>query len=440
MDANATTDTQDNVTEIRPGSGARRPKITLKDIDPDMVPRRHFDIYSGEKTPVSKSQFGLLAKFFKPSRGVVERSRQLSLVGDPLADDFAALYPTLGYAKARAMLDTALEQGIEHVDNPPPELVALFKELDSPPMWLDWRLIEKGAAVMRRYAPLSWLTMRLAFSQTYINANAGLPLFLTGSLTEKTVARRLKETSKWRMGIQMPGAMKRFGEGFKTVVRVRILHALVRNHLINHPEWDVQQYGMPIPQLDMCGANVGMMATHSQALRMFGARISGSEMEAVLHFWRYHGHVIGVIDELNPTTTSEFLRLFSRLAILIRFKFDRRAAVLTQATFNARMREGEGRFNEFLDFLDRRISTGLFQLQSGKSLYHAMGMGGSKGWPYAFAAVFPFVFAMETARKYTPGASKMASDIGQKIFETWLDDEIVQNAPFKPYHMMAQSS
>ncbi|MCB0221320.1 MAG: DUF2236 domain-containing protein [Chrysiogenetes bacterium] len=430
--------TTDNLVSIkkRPAQKKNRAKrMSLADVDPDLVPSRHFDPYGGEKSALKTGPFALLAKRYAPEPGHVERARQLTLVGDPLSDAFAALYPKLGYAVARKMLDTALNEGIEAVENAPEELKALFKELDSTPMWVDRRMIEKGAAVMRRYAFLSWLTMRLAFSQTYINANAGMPLYMTGSLSDKTVARRLKETSKWRMEVQQPGAMDRFGEGFKTTVRVRVLHSLLRHHLIANPEWNVEELGVPIPQIDMCGANVGMMAVHSYLLRGMGARISRSEMEAVIHFWRYHGFVIGVVDDLNPTSFHDVFRMFGRLAALIRFRFDERAAVLTRATFTAKMHEDEGLWGKFLDLVDINVSTGFFYLSSGKKLYELMGMKGSTGWPLFAPAIFPFVFAADTVRKAVPGGSRIASEIGRRQFARALSAEGVQNAPFNPYHM-----
>ena len=57
----------------------------------------------------------------------VEFFRQLTLMGDPLADAFAAVIPTLGYKTARAMLDKAAAEGIDRVADAPPELVALMR-------------------------------------------------------------------------------------------------------------------------------------------------------------------------------------------------------------------------------------------------------------------------------------------------------------------------
>lgn len=418
-------------------AAGKKKRMTLANVAPDMVPRRHFDPYGDEKSALKSGPFALLAKRYKPEPGHVERARQLTLEGDPLSDDFAGLYAKLGYVNARRMLDTALDEGMEAVEDAPEELKALFNQVDCMPMWADRRRIEEGAAVMRRYSFLSWLTMRLAFSQTYINANAGMPLYLTGSLTDKTVARRLKETEKWRLSVQQPGAMNRFGEGFKTVVRVRVLHSLVRQHLIGHPEWDVEQLGVPIPQIDMCGANIGMMAVHSYLLRGMGARITRNEMESVIHFWRYHGWLIGVTDDLNPASYDDVFRMFGRLAALIRFRFDERAATLTRATFTARLHEDEGLWGKVLDTIDINVSTGLFYLSSGKQLHELMGMKGKTGWPYFIPAVAPFVFAADTVRKYTPGGSRLAGEIGRWRIGKALEDETTKNAPFRPYHVSA---
>src|SRR5262245_60722018 len=53
--------------------------------------------------------------------------------GDELMDAVVARFRETGVAEGRALLDQALDHGIDAVDEPPTELVALFAQLDNPP-------------------------------------------------------------------------------------------------------------------------------------------------------------------------------------------------------------------------------------------------------------------------------------------------------------------
>lgn len=402
-------------------------------LDPDLVPERFIPRHEVRQVNPLTDPRGYRMRRRLPSEEWFEKARRFTITGDPLADEFVTLFPVLGYARAREMLDTALEKGIGHVPDAPEPLRALFAEVDNPPEWVDWERIERGAAVMRRYAPVSWLFTRLAFAMTYVNANAGMPLYLSGSLGEKTVARRLRETDKWRLELHRSGGLRRSGEAFKTIVRVRVLHAMVRTHLIHHPEWDVQRLGMPIPQLDMAGANIGMFYCHSFMLKGLGARITAEEYEDVLHLWRYQGWLIGVDDDLNPTGDRHLQWVGKIISLTIRDAFDPRAAVLTQGTMNARLREGEGWIGRVIDAIDSRASHGFYFFANGAKLYRRMRLDPRKNWVWFAPAVFPLGFAAETVRRNVPGMERLAESLGRRYIERGLTHDHTKNAPFKPY-------
>src|SRR5262249_10101152 len=146
----------------------------------DLKPGRHRPRHAYRSPKASEDFIEFLKRRKLPDQRGWDRGRQLAVLGDPLADDYAVLYPKLGHEKARRLLDQALEHGIDKVPDAPPSLRALFAEVDRVPLWVDWERVERGAAAMRRYAPLTWMFARLAFAQTYVNANAGMPLYMSG--------------------------------------------------------------------------------------------------------------------------------------------------------------------------------------------------------------------------------------------------------------------
>lgn len=402
----------------------------------EFTPGRHRPRHAYRRPKPSENFLEFLRRRKLPSPTAWERGRQLAVMGDPLADDYAALYATLGYQKARSMLDTALEHGIERVEDAPPALRALFAEVERVPSWVDWDRIERGAAIMRRYAPLTWMFARFAFGQTYVNANAGMPLYMSGSLGYSTVAKRLKETERWRLGIQQPGALRRQGDGFKTVVRVRVLHGLVRYHLLRSGEWNIERLGMPIPQIDMAGANIGMFLTHSYLLRAVGAWMTRRELDDVMHLWRYHGYLIGVVDDLNPKSESDLERINTLMAVTTRLALDERARALTQSTLNAKLREHQGWLGECIDFFDIRASHALYRFFNGRRVYRYMQLDPRLSWPWLLPAVFPGVFALDTLRRVVPGGSELADRMGRRYIDRVMNIDEVKNAPFRPYHQV----
>lgn len=401
-----------------------------------LTPSRHRPRHTYRRPTFSENPVEALRWRRLPDEQAWERGRVLSITGDPIADDYAVLYPKLGHQTARGLLDAALERGIENVPDAPPALKALFAEVDRVPDWVDWERVEAGAAAMRRYAPISWIFTRFAFGQTFVNANAGTPLYMTGSLGPETAAKRLRETDRWRLAVQQPGALRRFGDGFKTVIRVRVLHALIRYHLLTSGKWDVERLGMPIPQIDMAAANVGMLMAHSFLLMTVGAFMTPREYSDVIHFWRYHGWLSGVVDDLNPKSYGDLQRINALIVTTTRLAFDERASTLTVATMNTKLQD-PGFRGALLDFIDIRASHGLYWLANGHKVYRRMKLDPSRNGVWFFPTAFPAVFAVDTLRRLTPGATRWAEDLGRRFIERVMQHEHVKNAPLRPYHQTA---
>src|SRR3546814_18320649 len=88
---------------------------------------------------------------------------------------------------------------------------------------------------------------------------------LTGTLGQATAARRVKETATFFATTALPGALDRFGPGFKAAAMVRLMHSMVRINVLSRPGmWDAETYGMPIPQLDQMPAGLIPVSFMSQ--------------------------------------------------------------------------------------------------------------------------------------------------------------------------------
>jgi ER-bound oxygenase mpaB/B'/Rubber oxygenase, catalytic domain len=229
-------------------------------------------------------------------------------VADPIADavvaDFAGLPPGRGMATFRA----AMERGIHDVPDAPDSLRALFAEVDHEPEWLERDRLDRAAGhVVRHVASYGIVFAAASLTSGAMNAT-GLPLVMTGRYTSQATVRSI-EVGAWLEAILKPGGLRRDGAGFSTTLRVRMIHAFVRRHLLTSGEWDSGSWGAPIPQSFMAFtiAEFGHIAV--AAMHKLGVRYTADELDDIYHFWRYVGFLNGVGPQLNMTDAADHTRI-----------------------------------------------------------------------------------------------------------------------------------
>ena len=114
--------------------------------------------------------------------------------------------------------------------------------MEATPDWVDMKLVEEGARQSREDAAnYSPFVIRGAFIATFMNKYSALPMALTGTLSNETAARRVKDTASFFITSVLPGALERLGPGFKSAAMVRLMHSMVRfNALRRSNMWDVK--------------------------------------------------------------------------------------------------------------------------------------------------------------------------------------------------------
>jgi hypothetical protein len=271
---------------------------------------------------------------------LVELIRTTTMLGDVVADPYAALADRHGVRRLALMLTTACKDGIDAVANAPEELRALIAAMEATPEWVDLELVEEGARHARVSAAfLSPFVTRGAFLATFLNTYSALPMALTGALSGRRAAHRINDTTSFFALTTLPGAMRRHGPGFEAAAMVRLMHSVVRCQAMARPErWDVGVYGMPIPQVDQMPA--GMIAMYLLALR---ARRRGREEfdareRAMLEFSRYRCFLLGLPEELLPTTPGGVVDVFHGRAACLRDDFDDTCRRLVDSTMAAYLR------------------------------------------------------------------------------------------------------
>jgi len=222
--------------------------------------------------------------------------------GDPLADDVAHWLQQVGMGVGRPMLERAIEHGLDAVPDAPQALRCFLQAVEQTPDWVDEAQLARGARFIQSTGQHGMLVLRDAGLMAGYQASAiNKTLVMTGSL-QRGAQRRLAETSSWWMDCTTDGGMGRHSAGFKTTLRVRAMHALVRQNLLRRPDWDSAAHGLPINQVDMQATYLGFSAVHLIALRITGVVVSRADGLAMMHLWRYIGWLMGVEEDLLSET------------------------------------------------------------------------------------------------------------------------------------------
>jgi hypothetical protein len=172
---------------------------------------------------------------------------------------------------------------------------ALFAEFEQLPEWVDADLVAEGAAVWRRWAYALGAVGNAGTMDTYTEAWLALPLSLSGGYAGARALHRYMETSRWWIEVTKPGAILKPGSPARNIsMHVRVMHVSVRARVKGHPEWDFEQWGLPISQSAMLLTLLGGSVAPALGLTMLGYLTSPREARAVLHFNRYCGYLVGV--------------------------------------------------------------------------------------------------------------------------------------------------
>ena len=213
-------------------------------------------------------------------------------------------------------------------------LQRFWRDVNTVPDWVDWDQIQRGQDVFYRYGG-ACLT-GLAYQSLLGGMGAARvveTLARTGGFSTKVARNRLFETTQHILQCTKSlESIQPGGDGFASTIRVRLLHAAVRQRILKlastKPEYyDSQAWGIPINDLD----SMATIATFSATLIWLslprqGIYLRKQEIEDYIALWRYIGHVVGcptdqfetpekakrltealLLYEIHPTDTSKIL-------------------------------------------------------------------------------------------------------------------------------------
>ena len=291
------------------------------DVDFEVVPERlDIDAHVDDER-FAESREAVRRVFDDPA--LLETVRGYTMLGDRVVDAYAALIPEYGFEKLVEMLDAACEHGVDSVEKAPRELVNFIRAMEDTPSWVDLALVARGAREERiSMATAVPLSIRGAFLATFLNKYAALPMTMTGTLSDEAAAKRVFETASFFTATTLPGALDRFGKGFQAAAKVRLMHSMVRFHLLGSGQWDVATYGIPVPQVDQMPAGlIGVFLLSARLLKQGKTEFTEAQ-KATVELSRYRCFLLGLPEDLLGETPQEIVDLLIARHITLREAYD----------------------------------------------------------------------------------------------------------------------
>jgi hypothetical protein len=331
--------------------------------------------------------------------------------GDRLGDAYvtAAFASPERKSRARKDVEQALQNGIDSVRDPSPELVALFEQINTDPEWVDWAKVEHGAEVFRRYKELYPYFGMVTFPG-YTLETISKPLALTGAYTGGSAFGRFLETCRLWTDTTEPGAMRPGGVGRRSAVFVRTLHSMIRHTLL--------------PSSFAPG----------QQLKLIGYRPTDADIEAMMHHWRYVGHLMGAEAPWFPETVTDGFQAQLLLTLSDTPKPGKDSDELCRSFMDTYRPPADAQgLCRLYGTLRYKAQLGHARFYLGKESFGNTHLPDPGLWRYTPLARFVPNFTRETLRRHVPGVAGWIDRTNRRARQEFLGRNLEGGeAKFKP--------
>ncbi len=213
------------------------------------------------------------------------------------------------------------------------------------PAWADPARIERAEALFIDFGMLSCtLLFCSSLPECYVIPDLAAVLHVAGELEHRT-DHRIRSTAAMIFPVMMIGGLTRpEGGGLAQVLKVRLIHAMIR-HLIlrGNPSlvskrtriaplpaaaadgrlhqalfalgWNIPEDGVPCSQDELAYTLLTFGYVFLRSLRKLGLGLSTEDELAYLHTWNVMGHVLGMEQTLMAHTMEQAEELFARLQL-----------------------------------------------------------------------------------------------------------------------------
>ena len=233
-----------------------------------------------------------------------------TMVADPVCDEMMSQLAAVPEREA----DRLIWAAIEDPDDPalkdaPPAVHAFIEELETIPDWVDFDGFVGGIRTFHRDSSACLAAMLGGVLVEGFTTTIAKSFFITGRLRDQGV-RRLRQNNRHMIEILLPGGLETRGDGWRLSVRIRLVHAKVRQLFDYSDEWDTPAWGVPISAAHVGFALTAFSARMLQHMKSLGAAYDDDERDSFMAVWRYSGHLMGVPETILYDDYADALELF----------------------------------------------------------------------------------------------------------------------------------
>lgn len=378
---------------------------------------RYRDRAASGRARIVRSVAKVVAGFdVAPSPALLSAFEEAYQRGDPLAEAFVSEQGRQGLGAARKKLAAAQlapsRAGISDA------LGALLDDLDATPDWLDPEKLALGAKTFRRYGSAVFRFAGAITLAGYRESSVAKPLALSGAYVGAGTRARFLETASFWIEVSEPGGLHPSAKGFEMTQHVRLLHAMVRLRVRPHPEWNEAAWGVPISEGDSLLTLMGGSVAPGLLMHVLGFRPSRIEIEAMLHFWRYVGHLMGVRFSPYPERIEDALRISYVAWLKGSGTAGEDGRALCRSYVDA---FASGPEDGVLGWLEEGLHRGMTRLFLPTAIYREQALPPAGLWPLLPLSAFPLVFTAETLRRRIPALDRVADHVARRERRAWLE-------------------
>ena len=242
-----------------------------------------------------------------------ERARNYivhTMVADPVCDEMMAQLDAVPLRDADRFVRAAIENPDDPALSDAPAAVHVFiEELETVPDWVDYRDFTGGVRAFHRDSSACLAAMLGGVLVEGFSTSIAKSFFITGRLRDQGV-RRLRQNNRHMIEILLPGGLEARGDGWRLSVRIRLVHAKVRQLFNDSDEWDTEAAGVPISAAQVGFALTSFSARMLQHMKSLGASYDVSERDGFMAVWRYSGYLMGIPETILYSDYDDALELF----------------------------------------------------------------------------------------------------------------------------------
>ena len=218
-------------------------------------------------------------------------------IGDPDADALMDVLAVFDGREAERMVRGWANHESETIRGLPSAVRDALARLETVPDWLDHGAFGPGSRMALRNSRLVVAGLLGGVLIEGFSTNISKSFVITGRLRDQGV-RRLQQNNRHLAEIFLPGGLARDGDGWKTSVRLRLVHARVRRLLKDAPDWDAAAWGEPLSAAHMGFAITAFSARLLKHMERLGAEFNDEERRGFMAVWRYTGYLMGIPESI----------------------------------------------------------------------------------------------------------------------------------------------